>query len=76
MIECTGNNDKNIYWPRMSRGHYRECMARTYVGTFSLCRFQKEYYKKVSHHTIYWLLAPHPPTLNAKNALKILCDLR
>ena len=45
MIECTVNNDKNIYWPPLSRGHYRECMARTYVGTFSLCRCQKEYYE-------------------------------
>ena len=64
MIECTGNNDKNIYWPPMSRGHYRECMARTYVGTFSLCRCQKEYYEtSFSSHT---LLVTGPPPTHSK----------
>ena len=64
MIECTGNNDKNIYWPPMSRGHYRECMARTYVGTFSLCRCQKKYYEtSFSSHT---LLVTGPPPTHSK----------
>ena len=66
MIECTGNNDKNIYWPPMSRGHYRECMARTYVGTFSLCRCQKEYYEtSFSSHTL--LVTGPPPTHSKRN---------
>ena len=31
--------------------------------------------KHLSHHTLYWLLAPHPPTLNAKKRSTELCDL-
>ena len=66
MIECTGNNDKNIYWPPMSRGHYRECLARTHVGTSSLCRCQKEYYEtSFSSHTL--LVTGPPPTHSKRN---------
>ena len=71
MIECTGNNDKNIYWPPMSRGHYRECMARTYVGTFSLCRCQKEYYEtSFSSHTLL-VTGPPPTHSKRKKCLKV-----